>query len=364
MMKTMDMYEFDLDALVRPSVRRLAPYRCARHSHDQGILLDANENPYPTATCSDGTPLNRYPDPLQRRLRARLASLAGVRAESVFVGSGSDEVIDLLMRVFCEPGRDEIVVCEPTYGMYRVAAAINDVAVCTVPLTRSFNLDTLALERALASRPKLLFCCSPNNPTGNLLKRETIAALCRNASSIVVVDEAYVEFAGNGSVAALVEQVPNLVVMRTMSKAWGCAGIRVGYALAQPALIEWLVKIKPPYNVGSLAASAALDALSAEREMRRAVERVITERARLRGALRRSPMVEHVFPSDANFLLVRFTDASRLQRRLAERGVVVRDRSDVPGLDGCLRITVGAPEENDRLLELLDEFTEPRSVAA
>jgi len=344
---------FDIEALVRPNIRRLEPYRSARGDHATGILLDANENPYPPSFAEIDLPLNRYPDPLQRRLRSRLAEINAVPDESVFVGSGSDEVIDLLMRVFCEPRVDAVVIAEPTYGMYHVAAASHDASVRTVGLTESFGLDVEALlaELDCSNAAKILFCCSPNNPTGNLLNRVDIERLCSESRAMIVVDEAYVEFAAEGSVLDMVAEHPNLVVMRTLSKAWGMAGLRVGYAIASPEVIRYLIKIKPPYNVGSLTAAAALQGLADPGAMKRTVAAIVSERERIVRALNRMPHVKRIHPSDANFVLIRCDHATDLQKSLAERGIIVRDRSNQPGLANSLRITVGTPVENDQFLE-------------
>ncbi|MBS1913763.1 MAG: histidinol-phosphate transaminase [Bacteroidetes bacterium] len=343
-----------IDAMVRPSIRALEPYRAARHDNSAGILLDANENPYASA----GEPaLNRYPDPRQNRLRARLAGLVGVRQENVFVGVGSDEAIDLLMRIFCEPARDAILVAEPTYGMYRVAAALNNIAVRGVPLVQgTFGLDLPAMLSAVEERTRLIFCCSPNNPTGNLLAVDDLLALCERSGCIVVVDEAYIEFASRGSMAALVNDIPNLVVLRTLSKAWGLAGLRLGYAVAQPGIVSWLMNVKPPYNVGSLVACTALAALEDVGRERAQVAAIVAERERLAAGLAKLRGVLCVHPSDANFLLVRFANAAAVHAELRERGLIVRDRSGEPGLAGALRITVGTPAENTALLNALLEI--------
>lgn len=342
-----------IDSLVRPNVRRLEPYRSARGDYGSGVLLDANENPFRPSVPSGDIPLNRYPDPLQKKLRHRLAELNDVDDEMVFVGSGSDEVIDLLIRVFCEPRIDAIVAAEPTYGMYGVAAATNDTEVRSIMLADEFQLDVDALLAARSddAPAKLFFCCSPNNPTGNLLRHHDIVRLCQESGGIIVVDEAYIEFSPEGSVVPLVRLFPNLVVMRTLSKAWGLAGLRVGYAIADPAIVGYIIKIKPPYNVGSLTAATALQGISDPEAMRRSVELIVAERHRMAAALTALPSVDHIYPSDANFLLIRCHGATELHKALAGVGVIVRDRSSQPGLAGSLRLTIGTPDENDRFLE-------------
>ncbi len=344
------------DLLARRNIRTLISYRSARGEFTSGVLLDANENPHPAPGGPDRIALNRYPDPHQRELRRRVGEMNGVRPENIFFGAGSDEVIDLLIRIFCEPGSDAIMIAEPTYGMYRVAAAINDIAVMPVGLTGSFQLDTGAMLGALHAGVKLIFCCSPNNPTGNLLRREDILALCAQPHALVVLDEAYIDFAGGSSLAPLLAVTPNLVVLRTFSKGWGMAGLRLGYALAGRPIIDYLFKVKPPYNIGVLAEHYALAALARADEVHAAVGTIIAERRRLADALERLPAVERIYPSDANFLLVRCRAAGAICRVLAERGIIVRDRSSDPMLDNCIRITVGTADQNDLLLATLKEI--------
>lgn len=350
---------FDVDRLVRPHLRQLQPYRSARHDHASacGVLLDANENPRAPSLSGSPSTLNRYPDPMQNDLRRRLAELNGVEAESVFVGSGSDEIIDLLLRLFCQPARDAIVICEPTYGMYRVAASIHDVEIISSRLSECFQLDLPSIielcEREIP--PRLLFCCSPNNPTGNRLAEQDVIRLCERLDCIVVLDEAYVEFTSGGSLAGRVASTPNLVILRTLSKAWGLAGARIGYAVADPGIVDYLLRIKQPYNVGSPSAAIALEALATPEQMYSSVAELVAERERLAVRLEALSCVQTVYPSEANYLLVRCVDASGLQRRLAESAIIVRDRSSDPGLQDCLRITVGTAAENDLLIATLSK---------
>ncbi|MEP7217555.1 MAG: histidinol-phosphate transaminase [Bacteroidota bacterium] len=349
------MSAFDIDRLIRPHIPNLEPYRSARGDFNEGVLLDANENPYRLAPAWAGESLNRYPDPLQNILCQRLADLNGVERDSVFVSSGSDEAIDLLFRLFCSPGRDAVVICEPTYGMYRVAAAVHDVRVLAVPLADGFQLDVAAVAEQCSGDipPKIIFCCSPNNPTGNLLDGGEIIKLCSSVDAIVVVDEAYIEFADVESLARRVSEIPNLLLLRTLSKAWALAGVRIGYAIASPRLIGWLGKIKSPYNIGSLAAAVALETLADPEKMRRVVEEIIVERERVAGLLGELRLIETIYRSDANFLLITCDGATELQRRLAVAGIIVRDRSHESGLSGCLRITIGTPMENNLLISAL-----------
>ncbi|MBF8294282.1 MAG: Histidinol-phosphate aminotransferase [Bacteroidetes bacterium] len=346
----------DIEALIRPNIRRLKPYRSARQDYTSGILLDANENAFGSAVMFDGLELNRYPDPSQKQLRSRIAQLHNVQPENIFVGVGSDEVIDLLIRIFCEPRLDSVVILEPTYGVYRVAADVNDITVNSSLLTDEFQIDPDDVQRTSDANTKLIFCCSPNNPTGNLLRRQDILDLCAVTQAIVVVDEAYVDFAQTESLIGALSQFPNLVVLRTLSKAWGLAAIRLGYALAHPLIVSYLMKAKAPYNINALTSMEALKALERADHVQQSVASTIAERKRLFRELERVACVQRVFPSDANFLLVHVTDARALHQRLAQRGVIVRDRSSEPKLANCIRISVGTPGQNDTLLTALKEF--------
>lgn len=342
--------------LVRSNIRQLRPYRSARQDHLEGILLDANENSFGSIISLNGLQLHRYPDPYQSKLRAKLAELHGLHPENIFVGSGSDEVIDLLIRIFCEPARDSVLIPEPTYGMYRVAANINNVHVDTNLLTDEFQLDVADILEKIRSNTKMIFCCSPNNPTGNLLRPPDIQYLCANVNAIVVVDEAYIEFAGHGSVVPLLREYPNLVVVRTFSKAMGLAGIRLGYCIAHPVVIDYLLKVKAPYNVNSVSATLGLQALGILEERQRLIDRIRSERQKLMNSLRDVSFVQIVYPSDANFLLVRVKNAQFVFTELKHRGIIVRDRSAEPKLENCLRITVGNPAENNILVAAFREL--------
>ncbi|MEX1276872.1 MAG: histidinol-phosphate transaminase [Bacteroidota bacterium] len=347
----------DIENLVRSNIKALKPYRAARHDHVSGVLLDANENSFGSALPSSGLELNRYPDPYQQKLRTKLAALYGVRTENMFLGVGSDEAIDLLIRIFCEPAADSILVVEPTYGMYRVAAGINNVEVRSVLLNDDFQMDLSAVTNAIDAKTKIIFCCSPNNPTANLLRRDDILTLCNQANAIVVVDEAYLDFADSPSLSDQVNVIPNLVILRTLSKAWGLAGIRLGCAIADPAIISLLLKIKSPYNINALTSAEALKALENREKVKHTTAAIIAERGRLAEALRFIPYIRQVFPSDANFLLVRFDDAPTVYSRLVQKGIIVRDRSSEPKLANCLRITIGTPEQNDLLIKTMKELS-------
>ena len=345
---------FQLDTLLRPHIAALIPYSSARDEYTGtvGVFLDANENPL-GSTTTEGD-YNRYPDPHQQAIKQRLAPLKGVRPEQIFLGNGSDEPIDLLVRATCQPGVDQILIMPPTYGMYEVSASINDVAVTKVPLTPDFQVDTDAVLNAITDRTKLIFLCSPNNPSGNLLQPDAIRRILDAAqTALVIVDEAYIDFADVPSWAAQLDRYPNLVVLQTFSKAWGLAGLRLGMCFASPELIAVMNKIKPPYNISAPTQALALDALTHEADKRQMVDAIMAERQWLADALQTLSVVEHIHPSDANFLLVRFADAKGTFAYLIDQQVIVRDRSSVKLCDGCLRITVGTRAENERLIEVL-----------
>ncbi|EKE12903.1 MAG: hypothetical protein ACD_13C00127G0004 [uncultured bacterium] len=321
--------------LIRKNVQALKPYTCARQTANEGILLDANENPRGK--------YNRYPDPYA----AEVKKAYGVPTPNIFVGNGSDEAIDLLFRVFCEPGQDEVITLDPTYGMYKVSADINNVACKSILLTDDFQIDVEKTLSSVSPNTKLIFACSPNNPTGNLLNEKNVLELCERFEGIAVLDEAYVEFADAESVAL---KADNLVVLRTLSKAWGAAGLRVGFAIAAEWIIESMNKVKPPYNVNKLSQDAALEILKEGMQ----IEEILSERERVKSRLEEFGL--KVFPSDANFLLFRVSQASQVQKGLQENGVVVRDRSGMPMLDDCLRVSIGTPEQNDGFLEELGKI--------
>jgi histidinol-phosphate aminotransferase len=343
---------FDLQRLVRTTIRNLQPYSAAR-SEFAGmaeVYLDANENAF-GSPAGDG--LNRYPDPMQMTLKERVAHGTGLSPSQIFVGNGSDEAIDLLFRVFCEPGRDQVITCPPTYGMYRVSAEINDIDVLEIRLTSDFQLDVPAVLSGIDENTKLIFLCSPNNPTGNLMRRESIIEIAEKFKGVVVVDEAYIHYASEPSLKADLERLPNLVILQTFSKAWGMAGARVGLAYSSVSIIGWMNRIKPPYNVSSLAQTAVLKALNDNAQIEKWTQLIVSERARLSEALARLELVEMVYPSDANFLLIKVADAEAVYRSLLEEKIVVRKRNNVELCNGCLRVTIGTQVENDRLLSSL-----------
>ena len=339
-----------ISQLLRPNIAALAPYSTARDEYDGpiGIFLDANENPYQNG-------YNRYPDPHQAGLKSRIASIKGIPADQLFLGNGSDEAIDLVFRIFCEPGKDNAVIMSPSYGMYGVAAAINDVEVRPVQLDADFNLDSSALLGACDSRTKAIFLCSPNNPSGNAFPREQLLDICRRFPGIVVVDEAYVDFSDKGSLVSEALKSDNIIVLQTLSKARAMAGLRIGMAISSKEIIRLMSMVKYPYNLSSAAMERASALLSEAIDDK--VDTIVKERARLLMELPFFPFVRKVFPSDANFLLVRVDDASSLYSYLLGEGIIVRNRSTVPGCEGCVRITVGLPEENDALLKALKTYT-------
>jgi histidinol-phosphate aminotransferase len=346
---------FNLEYLIRPNIRNLVPYSSARDEFKGSaeIFLDANENSF-------GSPIetayNRYPDPLQWKVKQKISALKGVAPSKIFLGNGSDEAIDILFRAFCNPGTDNVIICPPTYGMYEVSANINDVAIQKINLTADFQLDTKAVLAAVNENTKLIFVCSPNNPTANLLHTADIALLLNEFHGLVVVDEAYIDFAGDKSMLSSLDQNPNLVVLQTFSKAWGLAGVRAGMAFASEEIIAVYNKVKPPYNVSESTQQILLKALENDTQVKNWIKATIQEREKLSEALARLPYVQQVYPSDANFVLVKMNDPKAVYNYLTEKGIIVRDRSKVTLCEGCLRITVGTEEENEKLLEEMGGF--------
>ncbi len=341
----------NLEQLVRPNILKLKPYSSARSEYkgEADILLDANENPFETG-------FNRYPDPLQWALKTKIGEVKSVAPDQLFLGNGSDEAIDLLVRIFCEPGEDHIITLPPTYGMYQVCADISNVAIKEIPLQENFQANVAAILNAADAHSKLLFLCSPNNPTGNNLNLVDIQDLLTGFPGIVVVDEAYIDFSEQTSCTRLLEQYDNLVVLQTFSKAWGLAGVRLGMAFAQEDIIALFNKVKPPYNINQLTQDAVYMALDEMEEKDEWVEQILTERERLIDALNAFKCVQHIHPSDANFLLVKVTDPQSIYEWLLGQGIVVRDRSKVLLCDDCLRFTIGDPDENKFLLEALEDY--------
>lgn len=342
---------FELEKLVRKNVLKLKPYSSARDEFQgsASVYLDANENPNPS-------PFNRYPDPHQIKLKEKLSVIKSIPVSQIFLGNGSDEPIDLLIRAFCEPGIDKVLIPQPTYGMYTVSAEINNVEIKTIRLTPEFDIDLNALREAWDDHTRLIFLCSPNNPSGNLLDPEKIKSVLEQFHGIVVVDEAYIDFTNFPGFVPLLSTYPNLVVLQTLSKAWGLAAIRLGMCFASKEIIAVLNKIKPPYNISILSQQTALEELHFEVRKNRWVSEIITEREKLRESLGKLSSVLKVFPSDANFLLVRIREARKVYEGLVKKGIIVRDRSNVILCDDCLRITVGTPQENQILLNELKQL--------
>lgn len=346
---------FNPEDLVRENIKKLVPYSSARDEFHgvAKVFIDANEN-------SLGSPLtkwyNRYPDPHQQAVKEKLSIIKGISPDHIFLGNGSDEVIDILFRAFCEPARDNVIICPPTYGMYEVSADINNVKAKKVKLTPQFQLDLPALEEAIEANTKIIWLCSPNNPTANSLYRDDIELVLNNFPGLVVIDEAYINFSRQKSFVQELTDYPNLVVMQTLSKAWGLAALRVGMAFSSVAIINIMNKIKPPYNISQAAQELALAALDEVGQVNDMIRLIVEERNKLADELQQSEVVKLVYPSDANFLLVKVSAAREIYDYLLGKGIVVRDRSRVELCEGCLRITVGSPSENKLLIKALNEY--------
>jgi len=344
--------KFDLQQLIRANIRNLKPYSSARHEFTgkASVFLDANENAY-------GSPLpenyNRYPDPLQWQLKFELARIKGVPAENICIGNGSDEIIDLAYRIFCNPGRDNVIICPPTYGMYAVNADINDIEIRKVNLTPGFQLDVDGILEAADGNTKLLFICSPNNPTGNSMNRDDIERLLDNFKGIVVIDEAYINYSIQKSCIVELTKYPNLIVMQTLSKAWGLAALRLGLCYASLDIIDLFNKVKPPYNINEASQQIALEALQHTEQVNEWTRDVVKEKEKLIQELQQLSFVQKIHPSDANFILVKVTDAGGTYKFLTEHGIVVRNRNYEVGCENCLRITVGTGTENKILINTL-----------
>jgi len=346
---------FNISNILRPNIKKLVPYSSARDEFqgEASVYLDANENAF-------GSPLdqqyNRYPDPLQYPLKKRLSEIKGVPPRNIFLGNGSDEAIDILFRSFCNPGVDNVILVPPTYGMYEVSANINDVKAKKVHLTPEYQLNLDGIAEAIDEHTKMIFICSPNNPTGNSINREDIETLLANFGGLVVVDEAYINFSRQKSFIQELTEYANLVVLQTLSKAWGLAGLRIGMAFASEEIIEVMNKVKPPYNVNEASQQLALQALQNVDLVNNWIKETLQERDRLVLELKKFDFVLDIYPSDANFILVKTTDPKGIYNYLVQHGIIVRDRSKVDLCEGSLRITVGTPEENTQLLETLQNF--------
>ncbi|HTS44235.1 MAG TPA: histidinol-phosphate transaminase [Puia sp.] len=347
---------FRLDHLLRENIKNLVPYSSARDDFggEARVFLDANEN-------SLGSPLtkwyNRYPDPHQWKVKEALSKVKGVPTENIFLGNGSDECIDILYRAFCNPGKDNVIINPPTYGMYEVSAHINDVELRRATLTEDFQLDLDQMEKLVDDHTKIIWICSPNNPTANSMSRTAIETLLNNFDGLVVIDEAYINFSRHHSFIQELFDYPNLVILQTMSKAWGMAGLRLGMAFASQDIIDVYNKVKPPYNINQATQDLALQALEKIEEVNDMIRAIVSMREELTQHLSLIPLVQKVFPSDANFLLVKVGDAQTIYEYLLQKGIVVRNRSRVELCAGCLRITVGTEKENKELITALKQFS-------
>lgn len=342
-----------LNELVRPNIVKLKPYSCARYEFqgEASAYLDANENPL-------NAPWNRYPDPLQKELKEKVANLKGVRAEQLFFGNGSDEPIDLIVRIFCEPGVDNIIAIDPSYGMYQVCADINNVEYRKVLLNEDFTLDSEKLLAATDSNSKVIFLCSPNNPTGNDLAISEIDKIIDSFHGIVVVDEAYIDFSPRESLLKTLDRYPNLIVLQTFSKAWGMAAVRLGMAFASTEIIHYLNKVKYPYNINLLTQNFVSAELAEMERKNDWVDLILQQRADMITALGKLSVIQHIYPTDANFILVKVADANAVYQYLVDEKIIVRNRNTVSLCLGCLRITVGIPEENELLINALKKLNE------
>lgn len=346
---------FELDKIIRANIGRLKPYSSARDefSGSASVYLDANENAY-------GSPLSqnyhRYPDPHQLALKKKISGVKGLPEQNIFLGNGSDEAIDILYRIFCCPGIDNAIICPPTYGMYEVSAEINDIHIRRVALLPSFDIDVDHILSAMDEHTRLLFICSPNNPTGNSINKDAIELLISKFNGIVVIDEAYINYSRQPSCIRFLTQYPNLVILQTFSKAWGLAGIRLGMAFASAEIIDLMGRVKPPYNISENTQQLALRALDNVELVNTRIRETVQERDKLAAALSDLPVVEKVYPSDANFLLVKVKNAVAIYSYLVTKGVIVRDRSKLELCENCLRITVGTPAENTDLIDQLKTY--------
>jgi histidinol-phosphate aminotransferase len=342
-----------IEKLVRPSILALKPYSSARdeYSGTAGFFLDANECPF-------NAPFNRYPDPHQRKLKNKIAEITGTNSDNIFLGNGSDEAIDLLIRAFCEPAFDEVLAMDPSYGMYEVAAGVNNVQIKKVRLNADFSINPEAMLEALNNKTKLVFLCSPNNPTSNSLLASSVEKIIIEFNGLVILDEAYIDFSTAPSFLDKLSRYKNLVILRTFSKAWGLAGIRLGMAFADPEVISILDKIKYPYNVNILTQEKALEALISPEKKNLWVQTILAERENLSNRLKQFPWIRMIYPSDANFLLVKVLDPVKVYSWLVKNSIIIRDRSSVALCEGCLRITVGTPDENTALIQSLLEYKE------
>ena len=350
---------FNLQNILRNNIKNLVPYSSARDEFkgEASVYLDANENSF-------GSPLdvnyNRYPDPIQFKVKQRLSEIKGVPPGNIFLGNGSDEAIDILFRAFCRPGLDNVITLPPTYGMYEVSANINDVEVRKIKLTPDYQLDMEGIAEAIDENTKIIFICSPNNPTGNSINRADIETILANFQGLVVIDEAYINYSRQKTFIQELTEYANLVVLHTLSKAWGLAGLRLGMAFASEEIIEVFNKVKPPYNINEASQRIALQALQNVEQINNWIKLTVSEREKLISDLGKLELVLKIFPSDANFILVKTVDAKGIYHHLVNNGIIVRDRSKVELCEGSLRITVGTPDENKTLITNLKNFSKQK----
>lgn len=349
------MEKFDLDNLIRKNIKMLKPYSSARSEYKgrAKIFIDANENSY-------GSPLdrafNRYPDPLQWELKKCLSQIKGVPPQNIFIGNGSDEVIDIAYRIFCEPGKDNVILCPPTYGMYKVCAEINDIMVKEILLTKDFQMDVQGILSAADEQTKMLFICSPNNPTGNDMDRMDIEMLLNNFPGIVIIDEAYINFSRQKPFLQELTEYENLIVMQTLSKAWGLAGLRLGLGFASERIIDLFNKVKPPYNINQSSQQLGIQALASIKEVNANIVNIVRQRNWVHDQLQQFNFIKIIYSSDANFILIKTEDAAKLYQYLLLNGIIVRNRSNEPLCENCIRITIGTPEENETLVNTLKNY--------
>ena len=347
---------FSIEKILRPHIAALQPYSSARdeYSGKEGIFLDANENPFGSISEED---YNRYPDPYQLDIKNKLSAIKNIPANQIFLGNGSDEAIDLLFRAFCTPGKDNVIILPPTYGMYEVSAGINDVKVKKVNLTDDFQLQPQKILDAVDEHTKIIFICSPNNPSGNSLNRADIEVIIKKFDGLVVLDEAYIDFTTETSYIERLGEFQNLMIIQTFSKAWGLASLRIGMAFASVEIIKIINRIKPPYNISGLTQQKVLEALDQVDKKDEMVSRILKEKKYLEDQLSKLSIILHIYPSDANFLLMKVTDAKKIYQYLIDDKIIVRDRSKVILCDECLRITVGTEKENNSLMESLANYS-------
>ncbi len=346
-----------IEKLVRKNILKLKPYTSARDSYLEGILLDANENSLGSVVRDEhNLEFNRYPDPAQTKLRKKLASYLGVSTTKLFFGVGSDEIIDLLIRIFCDPKKDSVVIPQPTYGMYQVACDINNIKVITVPLNKYFQVNAAITLNAVQKNTKMIFLCSPNNPTGNLLSKNNVLQIVKKFKGIVVIDEAYIEFSEGNSFISELMKYKNIVITRTFSKAWGLAGLRCGYSIADEFITSLLFKIKAPYNLNKLTAHAVLEALSKVKQKDKFVSKLNSEREKLIAELGKIKEVQKILTTDANFITFRIRNATDIFTKLATEGIIIRNRSNQLNLENCLRVSIGTTQENKKFIEKLKEI--------